>query len=300
MKTFPGVLYISSISKFFVLFALILLFTNATIVNSQNTTNTANGNVANPNVNAAGNGNASGSTTGNTTPSPNGNMGRNGNGNTTGNTTPSPDGNTNPDTNSNSNIRAENRKDKLADSTWFYSLVTMLFIVVIAMFVSTIARVIMFSGSSYRSPLGLPDGSFRAILAYTLVTFLGFYILAGVLSLSDFKPPDFLLGIVATVIGFYFGSRTAEDRGAGARTVGIVQGSVKDKTGTAAVGATVDLSQSGTKKFTQNTDLSGNFKFDNVPVGDYDIKASLADQASDIMKLKVTTSPSQPVELKLK
>lgn len=299
MKTFPGVLCISSISKFFVLFALILLFTNATIVNSQNSTNSANGNVANSNANAASNGNAGGSTTGNTTPSPNGNVGFNGNGNTTGNTTSSPNGNTNSNTNGNSNKDEEGRKKDLAGSYWFPAIMTLLFLGLFGTFTFIIARAIYYSGSTYRSPLGLPDGTFRAILAYTLVIFLGFYILAGVLSLSDFKPPDFLLGIIATVIGFYFGSRTAEDRGSGIR-VGIVQGSVKDKNGTAAFGATVDLSQSGSKKFTQNADTLGNFKFDNVPVGDYDIKASLADQASDIVKLKVTTSQSQPLELKLK
>lgn len=299
MNAFHRFLYISSISKFFMLLTLILLLTNAAIVNAQNNANNANGNVANSNVNSNANGNANQNTNGNTNARPNSNTDPNANGNTNVNNNTNQNNNNNG--NKNYNSGEEGRRDKLSDSNWFYFIVTLMFLGLIAPFVWIIVRSIKFSGSTYRSTLGLPEGSFRAILAYTLVAFLGFYVLASILSLSYFNPPDFLLGIVATVIGFYFGSRTAEDRSAGSRTVGIIQGSVKDKNGTAAVGATVDLSQSGAKKFTQNASTSGDFKFDNVPVGDYDIQASLAGHTpSDIVKVKVTTGATPPVNLSLK
>lgn len=302
MNTFPKFHNISSISKFFVLLTLILLLTNAAIVNAQNNANAPNVNVASPNVNADANGNANGNTNGNTNTNPNSNAGRNVNGNTNGNNNTNQNNNNNANTNGNDDKGEESRKDRLANSYWFYSIVTLMFLGLLAPFVWIIVRSIKFSGSTYRSPLGLPEGSFRAILAYTLVVFLGFYILASVLSLSDdLQPPDFLLGIVATVIGFYFGSRTAEDRGFSTRTVGIVQGSIKDKNGTAAVGATIDLSQSGSKKFTQNADVNGNYKFDNVPVGDYDIQASLSGHSpSNVEKVKVVAGATQTINLSLK
>jgi len=159
-------------------------------------------------------------------------------------------------------------------------------------------RVIRFSKFSFNNPLGLPDGSLRAVLAFLLVSFLGFYVFASVLNGTEFRIPDSLLGIVATVIGFYFGSRTAEGRVA---STGSVEGVVLSNAGSPAAGATIDLSQSGNKKFTQTADLSGKFRFDNVPTGDYDIQASLAGQTpSDPAKVKVTAGGTQTVNLKLK
>src|SRR5206468_4118593 len=105
---------------------------------------------------------------------------------------------------------ADDRKDNLAKAWWFVILVTLMFGALLFPFAMTITRAIRFSPSTFRSPLGLPEGSLRAMLAYTLVVFLGFYIYASILSFSDFPPPQFLIGIVATVIGFYFGSRTGE------------------------------------------------------------------------------------------
>ena len=119
-----------------------------------------------------------------------------------------------------------------------------MFAIVLIPFAWTIMRAIHFSKSTFNSPLGLPEGSLRAMLAYILVTFLGFYVLATILSISEVKPPDFLLGIVATVIGFYFGSRSSETKTAGTAE-GSVEGSVVDNTGAAARGATVNLSRSG-------------------------------------------------------
>jgi hypothetical protein len=223
-------------------------------------------------------------------------------------------GNSNRPTNANANLnanqsaddtalaeRAEARKDILANTTWFYTIVTLMFGLVLIPFVLTIWRSIRFSKSTYNNPLGLPVGSFRAILAYTLVSFLGFYILASILSLSDFQPPDFLLGIVATVIGFYFGSRSGDEESAGgaARTA-VVQGRVLDATGGAAAKATVELFQSGVKKQTHIADGNGAYRFDGVPAGDYTIKATLATASSDELRVSVKAGATQTVELKLR
>lgn len=192
---------------------------------------------------------------------------------------------------------------KLLESNWYPFVISLLFGVLLLGFAATIARVILRSKSSFRSPLGLPEGSLRAMLAFMLVAFLGFYVYASVLSLSDFKLPEALLGIIATVIGFYFGSRSVEGAGAVARSeqTGSIDGSVIDNSGTPAGGATVDLSQAGVKKFTQAAELSGKFKFDNVPIGEYDIQASKSGHnPSDPAKVKVTTGRTQTVNLKLK
>jgi hypothetical protein len=197
--------------------------------------------------------------------------------------------------------RAEDRRDKLVfESNWYYVLITGMFAVLLIPFGWTIVRVIRFSRSSFNSPLGLPVGSFRAILAYTLVTFLGFYILTSVLSVSYFSPPEFLLGIVATVVGFYFGSRSGEEAGGGAQ-IGTVQGTVTKADGTPAVGAGVELSQTSGKKITQTADAQGKYEFDSVPVGDYNIQASLTgSMPSDPAKVKVTAGATQTINLKLK
>ena len=194
-------------------------------------------------------------------------------------------------------------REKLLESNWYPLVVSLLFGVLLLGFAATIVRVILRSKSSFRSPLGLPEGSLRAMLAFLLVAFLGFYVYASVLSLSNFQLPDALLGIIATVIGFYFGSRSVEGAAAVARSeqTGSVNGSVVDSNGTPAGGATIDLSQAGVKKFTQTADLSGKFEFANVPIGDYDIQASKSGHtSSDAAKAKVTAGKTQTVNLKLK
>jgi hypothetical protein len=139
------------------------------------------------------------------------------------------------------------------------------------------------------------------MLAFMLVAYLGLYVFAGVLNVdSNFKPPEFLIGIVATVIGFYFGSRTGEDKGTATSRTGTVQGEVRDNSGAPAAEANVELSQSDGKKLTQKTDAKGKYKFDNVPAGDYDIQASLQDHASGPTKVKVTAGAPLTVDLKLK
>jgi len=193
-------------------------------------------------------------------------------------------------------------KTRLVESTWYWGVVSVIFFGLLIGFAATIMRVILRSKSSFRSPLGLPDGSLRAVLAFLLVAFIGFYVYANVLSLStDLKIPDSLLGIIATVIGFYFGSRSAEGAGTTAGQTGGVRGTVVDSSGSPTAGATVELSQGTNKRFTHAADLNGKFDFDNVPTGDYDIQASLTGHApSDSTKVKVAAGGTQTVNLKLK
>ena len=193
---------------------------------------------------------------------------------------------------------SEETRAKLLGSPWYPVFVSLVFAVLILGFGGVIARVILRSKSSFRSPLGLPEGSLRAMLAFLLVAFLGFYVYESVLSLSGFRLPDALLGIIATVIGFYFGSRASDTQGSS--TSGSIEGTVLNSAGSPALGATIELSQVG-KKLTQTADVNGKFKFDNVPIGDYDIQASLTGHvSSDPAKVKVTAGTPQTVNLKLK
>lgn len=193
-------------------------------------------------------------------------------------------------------------KTRLVESTWYWGVISVIFFGLLIGFAATIMRVILRSKSSFRSPLGLPDGSLRAVLAFMLVAFIGFYVYANVLSLSaDLKIPDSLLGIIATVIGFYFGSRSAEGAGATAAKTGSVEGTVADSSGSPAAGASIELSQGTTKKFTQTADLNGKYDFENIPIGDYEIQASKTGSApSDSAKVKVAAGGTQTVNLKLK
>jgi hypothetical protein len=290
MTTPNRFLRIPSARNLFVLLALTLLLVNVCVVNAQNT-NSTNSNNSNANTNANHNGN------------------RNGNGNSNANDNSNANTNVNANTNQNSNANGNsNQGTSGADqvdpvkSGWFFALVTVLFGGMLGAFVYVIARAILFSKGTFSNPLGLPDGSLRAMLAFTLVAFLGFYIYAGVLiapSNPNFKPPDFLTGIVATVIGFYFGSRSGE--GTGAPTTGVIQGSVTDKTNAPAVGAVVELTQSNGKKLTQKADASGKYKFDKLAAGDYSLQASLTGQLpSDEKKVTLTTGATQTVDLALK
>ena len=262
-----------------------LLLINAYGVNAQTNSNNTN----TSNVNAAANNNTNGNANSNTNTNNTTNQNANDlKGGTDQNAKPSPP--------------PADFREKLIGSYWYPLVVSLLFGALLLGFAATIIRVILRSKSSFRSPLGLPEGSLRAMLAFLLVAFLGFYVYASILSLSDFKLPEALLGIIGTVIGFYFGSRSGEEKGAGtAAGTGTVAGTVVDNAGTPAPGATIELSQGTTKKFTHTADLSGKFEFDNVPIGDYDIQASLAGHTpSDSAKVKVTAGGTQTLNLKLK
>ena len=58
-------------------------------------------------------------------------------------------------------------------------------------------------------PLGLPQGSVRAILALSFISTLIVSTLGGV-TIADL--PDWAVGIVGAVVGFYFGARVAQPR----------------------------------------------------------------------------------------
>lgn len=220
------------------------------------------------------------------------------NGNVSGNAT-----NTNGTQNKDSptaGVAADPTTTKFAGPWWFYLVVSATFVIVLGPFAWTITRAIRYSRTTYNSPLGLPEGSLRAMLAYTLVAFLGLYVLVSVLTVTEFKPPDFLLGIVATVIGFYFGSRTTGETNAPPQSGGV-EGTVKDKSGGPGAGATVELTKPGTKRLTATADAAGAFAFADVRAGDYDIQASLPGHTtSDATHVKVVAGAKQTVSIVLK
>jgi hypothetical protein len=271
---------ISSRLRLLLIFGIVLVVSGH-VAKAQNNSNNSNTNTNATNVNAGTNNNTS----------VNANSNANANANQNQNTNTNTNQNTNQTTGGNSTVSG------LFQSYWYPIVVSGIFVFLLGGFASTIMRAIRFSKFTFNNPLGLPDGSLRAVLAFVLVSFLGFYVLANVLGATELRIPDSLLGIIATVIGFYFGSRAAETRAPA--TVGSVEGSVLDNAGSPALGATIELSQTG-KKFTQTADLNGKFKFDNVPIGDYDIQATLTGKTpSDPAKVKVTAGGTQTVNLKL-
>lgn len=272
---------ISSIVRLLLIFGMVLLVSSH-VIHAQNNSNNSNTNTNAANANAGTNSNVN--VNANSNANANANQNQNTNTNTNQKTNQTTGGNSTPST--------------LFQSYWYPVVVSIIFVFLLGGFASTIMRAIRFSKFTFNNPLGLPDGSLRAVLAFVLVSFLGFYVFANVLGATEIRIPDTLLGIVATVIGFYFGSRTSDTKNSS--TVGSVEGTVLDNAGSPALGATIELSQTG-KKFTQTADLNGKFKFDNVPIGDYDIAASLTGHTpSDPAKVKVAAGASQTVSLKLK
>lgn len=194
--------------------------------------------------------------------------------------------------------RVENRRDALMNSNWYYGIVTLLFGSLLIPFGITIARVIRFSRSSFRNPLGFPVGSFRAILAYTLVAYLGFYILTSVLSVAPFEPPEFLLGIVATVVGFYFGSRTGEE-GTADPSAGIVRGVVRVGSNPAS-GALVKFKRDdGTEPYSRITDVEGRFGLQGARAGKYKVTATVNTSTAS-QDITVSEGSDQEIELLIK
>ncbi len=112
------------------------------------------------------------------------------------------------------------------------------------------------------------------MVAFTLVASLATYILASIVTISDFSPPDFLLGIVATVIGFYFGSRSGEE-GAAEPKAGTVRGTVR-KDGKPASGARVKFKRTDdTEPYSRITDVEGRFELRGARPGKYKVTAEL-------------------------
>ena len=56
------------------------------------------------------------------------------------------------------------------------------------------------------TPLGLPTGSIRAIIALIVALLVGYSVIAGNIGGKE------LLGIASFVVGYYFGSRTGENK----------------------------------------------------------------------------------------
>lgn len=71
-------------------------------------------------------------------------------------------------------------------------------------------------------PLNLPQGTVRAIVTLLVVFaylfFVGFSIYAKVVMKVEFDMPVYLVGIVGTVIGYYFGTRATEEKNVVAAT----------------------------------------------------------------------------------
>jgi len=153
----------------------------------------------------------------------------------------------------------ETRQNNLSGSLWYTLSILVLFGFMLATFVILIYRVIKFSRSSFRTATGFPVGSFRTILAFILVALLAFYVLTSILSISEFSPPQSLLGIVATVIGFYFGSRSSEEGAVDPGVAGIVRGIVTAGP-VPARGAVVKFRRDdGTEPYIRVTDVEGRF-----------------------------------------
>ena len=214
----------------------------------------------------------------------------------------SANGSPTPDINWVNANNVESRRNILVQYWWYYPLISGSFVLFLLVFICTIARGIWFARATYRSPAGLPVGSFRAILAYTLVLFLGFYVLASLLSFSYFSPPESILGIVATVIGFYFGSRSDEQAGGpiDPRT-GIVRGIVR-KGPDPVIGATVRFKTSdGREPYVRITRVDGQFDVRGVPPGKYKVSVTGGTPpATGEQDISVTGGSDQEIEILLK
>lgn len=62
-------------------------------------------------------------------------------------------------------------------------------------------------------PLGVPEGSIRAVLAMTVVFASLGYVALTMLPGQEIKFPEVMAGILGTVLGFYFGTRAQSGRG---------------------------------------------------------------------------------------
>lgn len=196
--------------------------------------------------------------------------------------------------------QAEQRRANLVTYYWYYWLVTAMFLAVLVPFVLAIYRGTSGSRSTDNRPLGLPVGSFRSILAYSLVAYLGFYILTSILSVSYFAPPDFLLGIVATVIGFYFGSRSGDEGEASSKT-GAVRGLVRQGANPAR-GAMVRFKrEDGTEPYSRISDVNGRFELTGAKPGKYKVKASLTGSPpSDEQDVSIADGSDHEIEIVIK
>jgi heme/copper-type cytochrome/quinol oxidase subunit 2 len=191
----------------------------------------------------------------------------------------------------------DNRQTKLSEAFWYSLAILVLYGFMLVTFVVLIYRVIRFSKSSFRNLGGFPIGSFRTILAFVLVALLGFYVLASILSLTEFKPPESLLGIVATVVGFYFGSRSDEAGGDG--VANVVRGMVTAGFNPAR-GAIVKFRRDdGTEPYIRVTDIEGRFTPVNAKPGKYTVQAELTGLQPAHVTLTVAEGSDQEIVIAL-
>lgn len=205
------------------------------------------------------------------------------------------------DLNISTEAREELRRDKLAASYWYFLIVILMFLALLFPFVGAIVAAIRGGPSLSSRPLGLPTGSFRSILAFSLVTYLGFYVLTSILSVTKFMPPDFLLGIVATVIGFYFGTRSG-DEGESNLKSGTVRGVVRQGVGPAR-GAIVKFKRlaDNTEPYSRISDVDGRFELTGATAGRYTVSASYAGAvSSDAQEISITEGSDHEIEIILK
>lgn len=197
--------------------------------------------------------------------------------------------------------KEEKRRDRLSESNWYFAIVTVMFGALLIPFAGTIVAAARVPQSSFNKPLGLPTGSFRSILAYSLVTYLGFYVLASILSVSKFWPPDFLLGIVATVVGFYFGSRTG-DEGEARATAGTVRGTVRQSTNFAR-GALVKFTRlaDGSEPYSRISDINGRFELTGATPGKYKVHAAITGAGqSEGQEISIIEGSDHEIEILIK
>jgi hypothetical protein len=197
-------------------------------------------------------------------------------------------------------FNAEVRRNNVVNGWWYYPLVILAFLGLFGSFTFVLVRGILFSRATFRTATGLPVGSFRAILAYTLVLFLGLYVLVSLLVVSNFPPPEFLLGIVATVIGFYFGSRSGEE-GALDTRAGTVRGIVR-KGSNPVSGAQVKFrAADNTEPYSRITDIDGRFELRAAKPGKYKVIAEIkTPPAIGEQEVTVSEGSDQEIEIAIK
>lgn len=216
------------------------------------------------------------------------------------------------DASSSSAAAADARRIVMTTSTWFYLLVTLLFASIVLPFsIAIVASVYRGgNGAAPGQPLGLPSGTVRAVLAFLLVAYLGFYVLSSVLSATEFKPPEFMIGMIATVVGFYFGTRTDgvtrqqpengnQPPAPGPAPTGRIAGDVIDSGGAAVGGATVTLSKNGNAVNMVQADAKGAFAFEAVDPDTFDLVAKSGNLQSSPASVAVVANQTAQVQLRL-
>ncbi|NIR51352.1 hypothetical protein GWO43_22455 [candidate division KSB1 bacterium] len=67
----------------------------------------------------------------------------------------------------------------------------------------------------FQFPVGLPSGTVRSMVTLIIVTFSLYLIILSAFKVTDSEFPEVLSAILSTILGFYFGSRTATQKESG-------------------------------------------------------------------------------------